>query len=371
MTRYNYMTTLYCNKSTGKLYRIDERLGTKFSTSLIKIGDAVTIEYKRIKITSDQFDTFGTTDVMITTSVKSIQTKEKTMESITYYDKNVKPTPSPIKSSNSIWSKKDYVITTFDPTEYGNSVCYYNPGYSGNTINIATKFWNINDSNYILNIMSYIKDFISLTKILPTPIAPYISLVDGIIDNTSAILVNVNDNELLEETHLSSFSNSYEYEPFLVGFYVCLPTVRNLNEINNIIKKYCIRNNTLVRREEELNTDDATTIATFEEQEYEAVVEYTSSYFILEVSNKPRPELVDFDFAASSNDLLSNLYKNEPGSVNNFVKLSTESNDLNIIKQIHDLVSASNGLNNPMFTSLFNHLSEDSKLLVKKLYPNL
>ena len=102
MTRYNYMTTLYCNKSTGKLYRIDERLGTKFSTSLIKIGDAVTIEYKRIKITSDQFDTFGTTDVMITTSVKSIQTKEKTMESITYYDKNVKPTPSPIKSSNSI-----------------------------------------------------------------------------------------------------------------------------------------------------------------------------------------------------------------------------------------------------------------------------
>lgn len=352
------MTTLYCNKATGKLYQIDERLGTKFTNSLIQVGNPVTIEYKRIKISSNKFDTFGTTDVMITTSVKSIQTKEKTMESITYYDKDVTPTGSWISNA-----KRDYIITKFDPTEYGNSVCYYNPGYGGNTISIATKFWNINDSGYIKTVTSYIKDFISVTKILPTPIAPYISLVDGIIDNTTAILVNINDNELLEQTHLTSFSNSYEYEPFLAGFYVCLPTINNLNEIDFIIKNYCIRENTLVKKISADNNGK-----TEEELEEEASVEYSNSYFILEIGTKPRPDLVDFDFAASSNDLLSNLYRNETGSVTNFVKLSNDANDLGIIKQIHDLMTNNKGLDNGKFSSLYNHLTQDSKALVNKLY---
>jgi hypothetical protein len=350
------MTTLYCNKSTGKLYKIDERLTEKFASLLVQIGNPVTIEYKRIKISSTKFDMIGTTDVMITTTVKSVQTKEASMESITYYDKDVSSKSTGIKINNGLWNNemRSHTINKFDPTEYGNSVCYYNPGYSGGTINTATKFWNINDSSYIKNIMSYVKNMISLTKILPTPVAPYISLVDGIIDNTTAILVDINDNELLEETHLASFSNAYEYEPFLTGFYICLPKIKDLNEIEDIIRNYVIMDCGLVKK-----------VA-----EDQPIVEYAFSYFILDVSNKPRQDLISFDFAASSNELLGGLYKNEPKSVTDFIKLSNESNDLNIIKQIHDLTSK--GLNNidkGVFNSLYNHLSEDSKILVKKLLP--
>jgi len=349
------MTTLYCNKTTGKLYKIDERLTEKFAPLLIKIGDPVAIEYKRIKIASTNFNILGNTDVMITTTVKTIQTKEASMESITYYDKDVQPKNTGIKTCTGLWNTelKRYIVTKFDPTEYGNSVCYYNPGYNGGTINTATKFWNISNSNYIKTVMTYLKDVITITKIFP--IAPYISLVDGIIDNTTAILVDINNNELLEETHLTSFSNAYEYEPFLVGFYVCLPRVKDLNEIEDIVKNYIIMDCILVKK---VNDD-------------QPLIEYDYSYFILDVNNKARSDLVSFDFAASSNNLLSNLYKNEPGSVEEFVKLSSKSNDLNIIKQIYDLINNTSNItdiDDGVYNSLFNHLTEDSKQLVQNLF---
>jgi len=313
---------------------------------IVQVGNPITISYKRIKIVSDNFNKFGTTNVMITTTIKTVQTKEKIMESITYYDKDVKPLGN--------WNDtRSHVITKFDPTEYGNSVCYYNPGYGGNNINIATKFWNISDSNCIEAITSFVKGIINLS-ISTTPIAPYISLVDGIIDNTRAILISIETNELLEETHLTSFSGSCDEEPFLMGTYVCLPTINNSNDIKNIIKNYCVSDATLMKKSDPNTCSE----------------EFSQSYFIFDVSCKERSDLKDFDFTASSNELLKNLYKNSTDCINDFIKISNESKDLNIIKQIHEL-SEDNISNKGLFNSLYNHLTSDSKILVRKLYPNL
>lgn len=341
------MTTLYCNKSSGTLHKIEESLSTDFSNFVVQIGNPITIEYKRIKMASNNFDKIGKTDVMITSSVKSVQTKEVTQESITYYDKGV----IPLTQHNGL---KSCVITKFDPTQYGNSVCYYNPGYAGNTISIATKFWNINDSHYIQNIMSCIKNLLDFSSSLPTPVAPYITLVDGIVDHTSAILADMEGNKLLEETHLISFSNTCDYEPFLTGIYICLPTVKDINDIEYVITSYCLQDDVLIKKDKVNNN----------------IIECPISYFILDINSKERKDLVDFDFAASSNELLANLYKNQSTCIKDFVKMSSNASDLTIITQIQDLISKGN-TNQGFLTSLFSHLSADGKALANKIFPNL
>ena len=109
---------------------------------VIQIADPITIEFRYIKITSDEFDRIGKSEIMIVNNLRTNQTKEKSMDIITYYDDDVKVDKFYINGHK----YKTWNVHAFDPSEYGNPICYHNMGYRDETITITTRAWEIDKS---------------------------------------------------------------------------------------------------------------------------------------------------------------------------------------------------------------------------------
>ncbi|ARF10251.1 hypothetical protein Hokovirus_1_130 [Hokovirus HKV1] len=334
------MSILFYDKIDNTLCKFKKN---KHNTSLhdkdiINYGDPIVFEYKKINIRSKYFNMIGSTNIMITNNIKTIQTKEITQDSITYYDKNVYP-------KGSFTDKyRTYSINTFDPSEYGNSICYYTPGYNLGTIIMATKFWKIVDDNIIDMIGNLIKFITSNTPQL----VPYITLIDGVVDNTTSILSLINDNKPLIDTHIIEFNQ----DNLVAGIYICLPLL-SVKELQDFINDWYLDTNsyTIIKKNDENLT------------------EYDDTYFILEVSKNNRNDLLDFDFSASSNELLDKLHKNIDVSIKDFIQIAKNANDTDYIKQIIELMN--NTIDKAKIKYLYNHLSKNNQSWISQMYPDI
>lgn len=335
------MHTVYCNKFTGKLFKWNSSLlaNANATTNIINPGKPLSIEYKKISITSTNFDLFGSSQLMVTNSIKTTHTKEKVLDNVVYYDKSVLPTK---RVGGILYKTCNYTIDNFDPSEYGNPICYYNPSYNAGTINLVTKFFEMDDVGYVKGIINGIKNVLTTATLIPIPIptvvTPYLSVANKVIstgfDNFLASFVC--NKELCKE-HIIEFRTDDHTKPFVTGYYICLPNVDNADKLRYIVDNYYWEDNAMVT-----NVDNK-------------VSEYDESYFVLEIADNHKEGLLDFDFAAMTNQL---LVKKDVGE---FIHISKNSDDLERIKLICDMVDI-DGVEN---------LSEQDKTIVKINYLHL
>ena len=370
------MTTLFAKKH--KLYE----WSPKIKANKISVGNPLTCEYRFIQIVSKDLDSFSSSEVMVVNYVKHFASKESALQSITYYDKKIesKSIPrkdlhggGPVKKAFSktidkviFKERRKIQIGPFDSSEYGHPVCFHTPGYVGSVINVTTSLWEINDNTLLKTASELIKRGISMLSGISafTPYSPYISMASSAFGVSSQILVESVKHEELAEDHTLELRLDSDNHPLFCGKYICFPTVRDRNEKIRILNTYKLYDNKLVHE----SADGKWT-------------EYDGTYFVIKVSNRPRNELADFDFTASSAEMLKKLSRGmrDEAEGNNFLQelMQDKNNSIqldhikDIEKAIEKYESTKSDADAAKVVAIYNHLSAENKESISKYFPNL
>lgn len=284
----------------------------------IKKGDPLTCEYRTISVVSNKFDKWTASEIMLVNYVKNSITskKDRAMESITYYDDDF-VTETVIIGGEEYRKAK---IGPFDSSEYGHPVCFHTPGYKGSTINITTKMWEVNENTALKKVLESVKQGIGMVGTATA--SPYLNIASTAFGISSQILVGYVKHEELCKNHTLELRMDSDNHPLLVGKYICIPGLRNLNKKKNILENYFLKDNILVRFDEE--------------GKYR---EYVGTYFVIKVTNDEREDLTDFDFTASSADLLGKINTGtySPNEMaNSVLKIQRDAHDLGLIKTVQN-----------------------------------
>lgn len=310
------MLTFYIDED-GKIYKWNKKL-----LQNINEGDPISIEYKKIQIVSNNFDKIGCSQVMVLNFIKHKQDREAVTENIVYYDKEAKP--------KKINGKKTLIIDIFKPDQYGNSITYYNPSYNKDIINISTQFLEIDEMPEF--ILGGIDKVFSLASYIPQ-YGMYFDLLGNIVTVSLSLLSNLNHKKELSREHILQFRSDDINKPLLKGNYLCLPNISDFN-----IDEYYMEDNILKC----VNNKP-----------------FKDSYFILEVSNRKRNNLLDFNFMVNSNNLLDKINNKHKESLGTFLNINKDSYNFNIIRNI---VSLYNGGDFSSIKHLYSHLQDDYKM---------
>lgn len=301
--------TLY--SFNGKLYDWSPHLKEEFKDNLIRKGEPLTCEYRRLSICSSKFDRFFKSEIMLVNFIKHNSGKEEALESITYYDDDA--------TISRIAGKRYYKEGPFDASEYGHPVCFYTPGYKGSSINITTKFWELNDSKTIKKLANFITSSLQLGSTASS----YFTIASSVFNISSNIMIGFVQHRDLLPNHNIEFRLDSSIHPLLKGKYVCFPNI-TLTEKYKVIEKYILIDNMLVYKNVKNDGDT----------EY---IEYDKSYFILRVDNDERKELSSFDFTASSADLIKKLKGNQDDfPMDDLLELQKVAYNMKIEDDIHD-----------------------------------
>lgn len=257
----------------------------------IKIADQLTIDFIRIFVKSKHFDKIGLSEVMIVNHVKTIQTKERSVESIVYYDNDAK-----------VINKKYWETGPFSNDEYGNSVCYHTEGYIGNDISMTFKIWELNSKNTFDELFSFVKNIFKLS-----PNTQVSNIVSTGLDISQKILNNnIQHKELCKEYTLKLQGD------ILLGKYIIFPNLSFI-ESKEIIQNASIEHDLLIDK----NTSK----------------HINQTYYIINISNDKRVDLIDFDYLASSNELIKLLNNN---GNNEILDINNNSHSFKLLKEYFD-----------------------------------
>jgi len=376
------MSILFANKNTGVIYKWKSDLLTifddekrkkaqyknfkkykicKFNNSVIREGNAISIIYRRIKIVSDKFDRFGSSQIMITNNIVINTVKDSVMDNVVFYDKNIYPITIP--NTN----KKYHVINNFNNKSLSD-ICYYSPGFmKNNIITITTKIWEVDDSSIITKIMFYIKQLLCLIKFISVPIKPYLTIADTVLGKANNIISNFIRNKELCDSQTIEFSGNNINKPIMCGYYVCLPGVNNINTVNTLTKEYYLEDNTLVKKDND------------------NIVEYDDSYIVIEVCKEEKENIYDYEFTTHTNNLINNIVNNTQKNnnlgqninincnknvyLNKFIEICKEKEDFRKIKKITQLTQKTK-VNESKIKSLYNHLNCENKQWLRTSFPS-
>jgi hypothetical protein len=322
------------------LFSLDQKLYKWSNNALknpeIKFSDFVTITYRKFHIVSSKFDTFGYSQVMIVSNIKSIQTKESAQDSIVYYDTEA--------TVDDYLNKQKFVIDDFKPSKYGNPVVYYNPAYQNGDIIISTRVMEIDESR-----LKWIDSLFGAASNIPV-YGKYISLAGSIVTTVGAIVENITKTQNLCHEHVISLGINDSKRPFYTGIYVCFPNVSDKNKIRSIIDNYELHDYTLIK-----NVGDK-------------IVECDETYFVLEISNTKRADLFDFDFVASSNTLLQKINKGDEVGLTEFSTICSNSNDFEVVQKILDNFQHDK---KEIATALYSHLRPSTQQWFAQNFENI
>lgn len=315
------------------------------SLATIKVGDPLTVEFKRIHIISKEFDFVGKSEVMVVNYVKNKASKDRVIEQITYFDDDAST-----KSVNML--NKSYSIGPFDGSEYGHPVCFHTPGYEGTVINITTRFWDIDDPSLFQQSMNLLQSGLSIVGATLPAYGVYFTIADEALGVSSRIISSAIKHDELTTPHIIELRIDDEQKPLYNGKYVCLPGLTDLNKRNQILENYFLEENVLLKKDNKGK-----------------YIEYNDTYFILDIHNKVRDELMDFDYTASAADILKKLYGDEQDTQSlhqEIVELAKNSYNLGLIKVIqkkyNEYLKSDNNTN--LFNelkALYNQIPKDQK----------
>ena len=302
------MNTFYCIPSTdgqpGDHVPVDWTQKVSTKENQIDIAQPVTMEYRRIHICSPKFDTFGKSEVMIVSHIRNAQKKERSMENIVYSDNDVKP-----KKINGL---ETFSVGPFDTSKYGHPVFFHTPGYQGTVLTITTKMWELDSPSKFAEFMEKITAGLGLIQ----AVSPYFVIIDRVFNVATSVICGQIDHDELAPSHTLEFRLNDHERPFVSGKYVCVPALESLKQKYDLLENYYIEDNLLVNSE---------------------MQEYPHTYFIIEVSTNKRDDLADFDFTASSAELMKNFQPslNDTNS-DELIKVNKESYDFQLIQLVID-----------------------------------
>ena len=335
------MSVLYCNQDEGSLYKINSNI--EYPT--ITVNNPITVEYKKIRIVSNDFSKFIDNKIMVVNNIKNTETKDVANDDITYFDENAK--------YQKLDGKDYYDINEFDAAKYGNPICYYCPSYNSEVITITTKFYKLKFDTPVDKVLNYMQSILSVGSLIPN-YSVYFSVAQDSVSELASIISDLNDGiDLLVPHHTFQLRNDDKNQPLLVGNYLCLPDVTDDNTLNIIMNNYTINNYKLIGK----------TITG-------EIVEYMGSYFILHVDNQQRPDLNDFDFVSSSNSLLKALKNGEQDALDKIISAMTDSSNLTFIKNIINEYK-SNPTSFTGIQNMFNLLSTDAQSWFSTSFPQI
>lgn len=325
------MTSFYTHVNGGQLY---DRNSVPSGIEQVKTGDPLTIEYKIINISSSDFDRFGKSEIVISNAIKNVASKDRTLQSVVYYDQNA----SVIKKHKGS-SKGIYKITSFNAKNFGFPVACYLPGYQNTDLTITISAQEIDDFSMITNVLNIAK---SITGLVSTTAVPYITLANDVLGVCSLLIDNIDTNKSLCEDFTIQFFNTNI--PIYVGSYVCIPGLTDINVKKQIIKNYIVEDNGLYKIIDGV---------------YQ---EYDETYYILQVSNNPRTDLVDYDYLSSAADIISQITP-KAGNTSICTQLLNTAKDAYDLGLIQTLSST--------YDQFLNTNRDDVRLQVVALYRQL
>ena len=124
----------------------------------------------------------------------------------------------------------------------------------------------------------------------------------------------------------------------------------DINDRNTILKDYHLEDYQLLK---EVN---------------DQLVEYDKTYFVIRISANEREDLLDFDYMASSADLLNKLNGRAEDFVPSLLDTTKKAYDMGLIE---DIITAYQEKDINMTKAIYNHLSEDKKEWFNSLFPNI
>lgn len=294
------MNLLFTQLDSYEVLELNSENVQKYNIPLIQRGNPLTCEIRRLSIVSNKWNIFRDSKFMLVNRVKNKASKDRTLENITYYDDTVKATSILVKGEK----KKKYSIGPFDPGEYGNPICFHTPGYEGTTINISTEAWNIHDNSMVKTLTNVVTSALGLAN----TVSPYIQLAIPAVNLMGSFLQKEIKHEELSNTHVLEISLDSEI-PLCVGKYILLPDLTDYNMKMDLLKNYVLRDNMLMKK-----IDDK-------------FIEFEQTYYIIKITDKPRPDLADFDYAASHMELvkLFNQADNNPDIMGQLADISKQA----------------------------------------------
>ena len=324
------MATLYFSRLGSKIFKLNK---IPLGQTIVEHGAPLSIEYKNFRIKSKKFDFIGDSEIAIINNIRTKVTKEPSPENIVYYDKKANP--------------KDNIldIEVFDPSEYGNSLCYYTRSYQGTNISICTKFYEIDER---FGILSGISDLLHLGGKIPR-YGLYFSLTGTFIDGVDKILDRLTYKRELLPEHTVEFSCKNLDRPLYYGSYICFPEIKQ-QDLNNVLDNYVLDDNTLVH-----NISGEI---------------YKDSYYVLELNNIDDPTLYDYDFSNDTNELLHKLDSHDKNSLQKFVQINSDAQNFSIIKTLIAKLSDPTS-DKLILLSLYNKLTPTHKNWLNDNFPQI
>lgn len=306
------MTTLFFDKEIGKLYKWNDK---EIVANVIKYGEPLTLEYKKIRIVSNKFNWIRKNRIMLIDNIRTIQTKEISADCISYYDDDVKP--KKFLDGN---PSKYYDIEDFDPTKYGNPVFYHTPSYQNHEISVTTRAFRIDKDEIADDVFGCLHNIFTVGSKIPN-YGIVSSMAGLIVDDASKIIDDLtNGGKQITKNHILIFRNDDEDRKMYVGSYLCIPNLDDPNNLYKLLQNYRVEDDRLIR----INSKNEK-------------VEFGDTYYIIQLSNIERTDLNDFDYSSSSNDLLKSLNRSENTGIEKFSQCTKDATDLNLIKEITDL----------------------------------
>ncbi len=247
-------------------------------------------------------------ELMISTFIKTAETKEAAAEAINYFDNTAK-----------FDKNKELRICDFGAQRYGHRLCYYTKSYLGETLYVTTKIMEIDKTNKKL--IQAIQKGIGTVASLPVfaEFLPYaagasvgVSLFGNIVD-----LFN-KDDAIVQGHDLDLHFNLENVRRLQSGRIVCVPDKQ---------EDYLLGGKYQLTQDNKL-------------MEVNSKKEYTDSpYFVIQVDAKHNKKLELFDYFLGAADLLklTNRGGDPTELVHTVVDILKGYNDVQAVREIEEL----------------------------------
>lgn len=301
----------------------------------IQIGKPLLIRYLNF------FLNFNTQEkknrLMISTFIKTKETKEASAEAINYFNPKVN------------FENNELTISTLGAEFYGHFLIYYTKSYLGESIYLTNKVMELDKIN--VKTRNAIKNGLSTLSSLPSfaEFLPYISGINIGISLFSNIINFFNkDDPIIEGFNLDLIFNLNNVCRLQSGRFVCVQSLSSAELTSN--DKYSLsKDNKLIHNDTK--------------QEYK-----NSSYFVIQVDSKNNRRYENFDYFLGAADLLkqTNRRNNQVENINSVVEILKSYNDIKAIHEIEKLsIDSKNEEIKKYIRAYYNSMSNEIQPIYK------
>ena len=321
----------------GKLHSVYKKISTTEDRSdgykPVRIGQPLIIRYLNFFLKHDTNEEIN--ELMISTFVKTEETKKAGAEAINYYNPNAE------------FINGEFPFPGFGGALYGHPLIYYTKSYLGESIFLTTRVMELDRIDK--DVVKAIKAGIGTVAALPA-FAEFLPYAAGLSVGVSLFTNILNffnkDDEIIKGHDLELTFGLKNVSLLQSGRYVCVPKIDS-NDLLDDKYKLDLENKLIDTKTNEEYRDN--------------------SYFVFQIDSKKNKKLNDFDYYLCAADLLGKTNRREGAAdtIKVVVDIFKSYNDIEAIKEIDDLeTDADDEETKKLIKAYHNSMSED----VRKLY---